>query len=68
MSLKTFTTIVLLTGALCACSSSPKPAAGPRVDVSIGQQLIELKEAYDSGALTEKEYKAQKKRLIQNVK
>jgi hypothetical protein len=51
---------------LCSCSSPPKPA-GPRVDVSFGQQLIELKEAYDVGALTEREYKAQKKKLIDSI-
>lgn len=57
---------VIATMLLCSCSSSPKPA-GPRVDVSIGQQLIELKEAHDAGALTEREYKAQKKKLIDSV-
>jgi hypothetical protein len=47
--------------------SSPEPA-GPRVDVSIGQQLIELKEAHDAGALTDKEYVRQKKQLIENAR
>jgi len=51
--------------ALAACSS-PKPA-GPRIDVTIGQQLIELKEARDVGALSEKEYARQKKALIDGI-
>jgi hypothetical protein len=50
---------------LAACSS-PKPA-GPRIDVTIGQQLIELKEARDVGALSEKEYARQKKALIDSI-
>lgn len=50
---------------LVGCSSGPE---GPRVDVTIGQQLIELKEARDSGALTQKEYERQKKRLIENAR
>ncbi len=51
---------------LCGCSS-PKPA-GPRVDVTIGQQLIELKEAHDVGALNDKEYDRQRKQLIESIK
>lgn len=50
---------------LAACSSA-KPA-GPRIDVTIGQQLIELKEARDVGALSEKEYARQKKTLIDSI-
>jgi len=49
----------------CGCSSS-KPVADARVDVTIGQQLIELKEAHDVGALTDKEYDRQRKKLIDN--
>lgn len=55
---------VVMAGVLVGCSSKP---AGPRVDVTIGQQLIELKEAHDSGALTDKEYERQRKRLIDTV-
>jgi hypothetical protein len=58
---------ILAAGLLYGCgSSSPKPT-GPRVDVTIGQQLIELKEAHDVGALTDKEYDRQRKQLIDNI-
>ena len=56
---------ILAAGLLCGCGSN-KPA-GPRVDVTIGQQLIELKEAHDGGALNDKEYSLQRKKLIDSV-
>jgi hypothetical protein len=39
----------------------------PTVSVSVGQQLIDLKKARDSGALSERDYERQKKQLIDNV-
>ena len=39
----------------------------PSTDVSVGQQLIELKKARDSGALSQKEYESQKSKLIKSV-
>jgi hypothetical protein len=33
-------------------------------DVTLGQQLLDLQKAYDSGVITEHEYKAQKKKLL----
>jgi hypothetical protein len=54
---------LLLTG----CGSSSK-VVQPNMNVSIGQQLIDLKHAKDSGALSESEYKKQKKILIDNFK
>jgi putative oligomerization/nucleic acid binding protein len=39
----------------------------PTVSVSIGQQLIDLKKARDSGALSQREYESQKAQLIKNV-
>ncbi|MFO1319387.1 MAG: SHOCT domain-containing protein [Burkholderiales bacterium] len=65
MNAKLALAAMVMAGALAACSSKP---TGPRVDVTIGQQLIELKEAHDSGALTDKEYDRQRKRLIEGVK
>lgn len=55
----------MLAASLLYGCGSPMPApAGPRVDVTIGQQLIELKEAHDAGALSDKEYDRQRKSLI----
>ena len=55
---------ILAASLLYGCGS-PK-SAGPRVDVTIGQQLIELKEAHDAGALSDKEYDRQRKKLIES--
>jgi hypothetical protein len=51
---------------LVACSSN-KLLRGP-VDVTIGQQLIDLKQAHDSGAMSEREYGQQRRQLIDSVK
>ncbi|MGH6623871.1 MAG: hypothetical protein ACREBN_07860 [Burkholderiaceae bacterium] len=40
----------------------------PTVNVSIGQQLIDLKKARDTGALSEKEYQRQREDLIDSVR
>jgi hypothetical protein len=53
---------------LSACSSATTDVLSPTVSVSIGQQLIDLKKAKDAGALSEKEYQAQVKRLIDSVR
>lgn len=39
----------------------------PTVSVSVGQQLMDLKKARDSGALSQREYESQKSQLIKNV-
>ncbi|MGH8616266.1 MAG: SHOCT domain-containing protein [Burkholderiales bacterium] len=39
----------------------------PTVSVSVGQQLIDLKKARDSGALNERDYERQKQSLIDSV-
>jgi hypothetical protein len=57
---------VLASGLLAACSSTEVVA--PTMNVSVGQQLIDLKKAKDSGALSEKEWEQQKKTLIDSVR
>lgn len=57
---------VLACGFLAACSSTEVVA--PTMNVSVGQQLIDLKKAKDSGALSEKEWEQQKKSLIDSVR
>jgi len=39
----------------------------PTVNVSVGQQLIDLKKAHAAGALSDKEYERQRRQLIDNV-
>jgi hypothetical protein len=53
--------------ALVACSSAKTEVMPPTVNVSIGQQLIDLKVAKDSGALSQNEYEQQVRRLIDSV-
>jgi hypothetical protein len=33
-------------------------------NVTLGQQLVDLQKAYDSGIITERQYNAQKKKLL----
>lgn len=51
---------------LAGCGSTEVVA--PTVSVSVGQQLIDLKKARDSGALNENDYQRQRKALIDNVR
>ena len=59
------TAIVLACALLGACSSTEVVA--PSMNVSVGQQLIDLKKARDSGAISQKEWEQQKQRLIDSV-
>jgi hypothetical protein len=51
---------------LSACSSTEVVA--PTVSVSVGQQLIDLKKARDTGALSQNDYQSHRKALIDNVR
>lgn len=55
---------VILAATLAACGSDPPR---PTVTVSVGQQLIDLKKARDSGAISAREFEQQKAALIRNV-
>ncbi len=49
--------------ALTSCGRSSKSSANVTT-VSTGQQLTDLKTAYDAGAMTEKEYEAKRQELL----
>ncbi|MCU0950807.1 MAG: SHOCT domain-containing protein [Burkholderiaceae bacterium] len=51
---------------LAGCASDEIVRA--RLDVTVGQQLIDLKKAHDAGALTRAEYDRQRARLIDAVR
>ena len=53
--------------ALAACSSAKTEVMPPTVNVSVGQQLIDLKKPRDSGALSQSEYEQQVRKLIDSV-
>ncbi len=60
---------VFATAMLCsllACSSNEVVRAP--LELTIGQQLIDLKNAHTSGALSKAEYDQQRSKLIDNVK
>jgi major membrane immunogen (membrane-anchored lipoprotein) len=50
---------------LYGCSSSEVVRAP--VEATIGQQLMDLKRAFDNGALSQREYDDQRRRLIRNA-
>lgn len=51
---------------LVACSSNDV-VRGP-LDISVGQQLIELKQAHRNGAMNDQEYEQQRAQLIRTVR
>ncbi len=55
----------VLAATLAGCGSTEVVRAP--VNVSVGQQLIDLKKARDSGALSPREYEQQKTQLIRSV-
>jgi uncharacterized lipoprotein len=65
MKLKTTAACLALLG-LAACSSNEVLRAP--LDISVGQQLIELKQAHNNGAMSAEEYEQQRKQLIRNVR
>ena len=68
MTRQTTCALALAAVMLGACSSSRTEVTPPTISVSIGQQLIDLKKAKDSGAISESEYQAQVRRVIDSVK
>lgn len=60
----------MLTGCVVALGNRgmedtrPNKLAGPSSPPTLGKQLSDLKQARDSGALTEEEYQTAKKRLL----
>ena len=50
---------------LAACGGTE--VVQPTVNVSIGQQLIDLKKAKDSGAISQREYEQAAKKVIDSV-
>jgi len=58
---------VLVALMLTGCGGA-REVVQPHVNVSVGQQLIDLKKARDAGALTESEFQRQKEQLIDSVR
>ena len=60
-------TAIVAAVVVAGCASSSTKVTPPVINVSIGQQLIDLKKARESGAITQREYEQQAKRVIDNV-
>ena len=56
-------TIIALALSVTACGGSTTTVK--QTDTQ-GQQLMDLKEAYDKGVITEKEYNSTKKKILKN--
>ena len=54
--------ILLFTGCVAAVGSGPKTTVN---QPSVGQQLIDLQNAKNAGAITEAEYQQQKSKLLE---
>jgi hypothetical protein len=60
--------LLLLILLMSACIQENNPRTVSLGDVSIGQQLLDLKSALDAKAISEEEYKAVKEDLIASAK
>ena len=58
---------VLVALMLTGCGGTTE-VVQPQVNVSVGQQLLDLKKARDAGALTESEFQRQKEQLIDSIR
>ena len=59
--------LVLTTAFIVTGCGGGHEVVRPTVSVSIGQQLIDLKKARDTGAITASDYERNKKQLINSV-
>jgi hypothetical protein len=50
--------------ALTGCASSNETASDRTAEATVGQQLIDLKRAYDLGALSQKEYERRREYVL----
>ena len=57
---------LLIFGAgLAGCGGGGAQLKSQTTNTTTGQELVDIKEAYDKGVITEKEYNDQKKRILE---
>ena len=66
--MRTIMLCVLTSVAIGLAGCSTTEVVPPTMNVSVGQQLIDLKHAHDNGALSDDEYQRQRKQLIDSVR
>jgi hypothetical protein len=66
--MRTIVLCVLTSAAIGLAGCSTTEVVPPTMNVSVGQQLIDLKHAHDNGALSDDEYQRQRKQLIDSVR
>jgi len=66
MGLKSLATaaIISVTLALGGCGGGSTKTEVRAETTTTGQQLLDLKKAYEAGALTEKEYKSEREKIL----
>ena len=62
-SIRNFVIFCMLALGLVACGGGPSSKAEVSTQ-TLGQEMMDLKSAYESGAITEKEYEKAKKQLL----
>ena len=55
---------LLVLGALSGCGGGGADVKSEISTTTTGQQLIDLKKAYDSGAISESEYERERKKIL----
>jgi len=66
-SIKAIATLVLCALIVCGCFGGGASVKTTTTTVSVGQQLIDLQNAYQSGSMTQDQYQKAKKQLIQRT-
>ncbi len=68
MKFMAITLTVLLISSVCftGCLGGGSKTEVSQSDQTLGQELMDLQKAHESGAITEKEYKTAKKKLLKN--
>lgn len=66
--MRTIVLCVLAAGSIVFAGCSTTEVVAPTMNVSVGQQLIDLKHAHENGALSDDEYQRQRKQIISNVR
>ena len=66
--MRTIVLCVLTSVAIGLAGCDTTEVVPPNVNVSAGQQLIDLKHAHDNGAMSDDEYQRQRQKLIDSVR